>query len=167
MEKVDPKQGHFRSFLRVAARNFLSNQQQQQAAAKRGGRHVIVSLNADQASERYAREPSHEGTPEKLFERDWARSVLQTAMQRLQQEYEASDQAELFRALSPRLSGGSLESLQEVATRLSSTDGAIRVALHRLRQRFGARVREEVAGTVDDVAQVEDEIRHLMAALRP
>lgn len=154
--------GRFRSFLLTALKRFLANEWDRARAAKRGGEQVIVSLDRDTAESRYRLEPAHELTPEKLFERQWAQALLQNVFKTLRQEY--AGKAELFDQISSSLSRprGELPYV-EIAARLNSTEGAIKMAVQRLRARYRELLRAEVAQTVAHPDETEDELRHLFA----
>ena len=163
---VDRAKGKFRSFLLAALNHFLANEWDRATAAKRGGNQVLISLDDDNAEERYRREPADETTPEKLFERSWARTLLFEAMAGLRAEYAADGKAQQFEQircfLTEEAGAGSYEA---VAAQLNTSTGAVAVAVHRMRQRYRELVRREIARTVTTPAELEDEIRHLLDAL--
>ncbi len=115
----------------------------------------------------YAADPSHEQTPERLFERRYALTLLDHVMQRLRQHYETANQLTLFERLKGSLTGETADSYAEAATALAMTEGAVKVAAHRLRKRYRDLLRDEIAQTVEDSAAVDDEIRALFTALTP
>ncbi|MGL4552997.1 MAG: RNA polymerase sigma factor [Gemmataceae bacterium] len=158
---VSPERGRFRAFLLAACRNFLANQHDAAVALKRGGGAVLA---LEDAEGRYVREPHHDDTAERLFERRWATELLGRVMRRLGGEYRASGNGELYDALKARLTGGGA-GYAEVAAALGTTEGAVKAAAHRLRARYGGLLREEIAGTVASADEVEGEIRSLLAAL--
>lgn len=163
---ADPRLGRFRSYLLTALRNFLANEHHREQALKRGGGQIPVSLDAELPAARYALEPADDADPERLFERSWARSVLERTMERLEADYERRGQARLFRALKPRMAGeDDARALGVLAAELSLTEGAIKVAAHRMRQRFGTELRREIAETVSTPEEVEEELRVLFEAL--
>lgn len=163
--QADRDKGKFRSFLLAALMNFLNNEWDKKQTLKRGGQRQIISLD-DTAEERYQHEPAGHATPETLFERRWALTLMEQVLARLQQEYAAGGKAELFAKLEPCLTAEASPGLYaERAPALGMTEGATRVALHRLRRRFGELLRQEIAQTVASPAEVEDEIRHLFAAI--
>ena len=162
---ADPARGRFRSFLRAVCADFLANRRDRENALERGGR-VIVPMGSDEAEGRYASEPAHELTPERVFDRTWALTLLGRVLEQLGEEYSAGGQSVTFEALSPVLTDGPRAvSYATLAARLGTTVGAVRVSVHRLRRRYGDRLREEIAATVDDPAEVDDEIRALFDAL--
>ncbi len=162
---ADHERGKFRSFLLAALMNFLNNEWDKKQTLKRGGQRQIISLD-DTAEDRYQHEPAEQTTPEKLFERRWALTLMEQVLSRLRQEYIASSKAKLFEKLEPCLTVEASPGLYtECASTLGLTEGAIRVALHRLRRRFGELLRQEIAQTVASPAELESEIRHLFAAI--
>jgi RNA polymerase sigma-70 factor (ECF subfamily) len=162
---VDPEKGKFRSFLLAACRHFLANQHDHDRARKRGGGRRPLSIDFRDADGRYAHEPGHGETAERLFERRWALALLDQVLARLRGEYEAAGKGRLFECLKGRLTGDAGGPHARTAAELGLSEGAVKVAVHRLRKRYRELLREEIAHTVDDPAQVEDEIRALFAAL--
>ena len=166
LRSVDPAKGLFRTFLLSSLVNFLNDQHDRHQALKRGGGKQIVSWDALTAEELYQHEPAEGLTPEKMFERRWALTLIEQVLSRLRQEYEASGKIELFRQLEGCLTGGvGLGFYEETARLLGMNEGAVRVALHRLRRRLGELLRSEIAHTVTRPEQVDDEIRYLFAAI--
>lgn len=163
---VDPVRGRFRSFLLVSLKHFLSNERDRARTVKRGGRRVIESLDVQTAESRFAREPAQNRTPESLFEREWALTLLDRVQHRLAAEQVARGKSERFAVLSPHLTGDAAEHYTDAATRLGMTENAVKVAVHRLRQRFGELLREEIAETVATPEEVDDEVNTLFEALR-
>ncbi len=165
LEKVDPKKGRFRSYLICAMDHFLANHWRRAAAAKRGGGRPLLSLD-DTAEKRYAAEAATDLTPEKLYERRWALSLLERALHRLHQEYATTDRGTLYDSLKQFLSAEpEAGDYERVSAQLGISHGAVSTAVYRLRQRYQALVREDVAQTVDRREEIEDEIRSLVAAL--
>jgi RNA polymerase sigma-70 factor (ECF subfamily) len=163
---VDCAKGKFRSFLLAAMKHFLCNEWAREKTLKRGGGCTILPLDAASAETRYLREPQDLDTPEKLFERRWTLTLLDRVLGRLREDYEASGKKALFEQLQDCLTGerNSLPYAQ-IAAKLDMAEGAVKVAVHRLRQRYRAILREEIAQTLADPAEIEDEIRQLFAAL--
>jgi RNA polymerase sigma-70 factor (ECF subfamily) len=163
---ADPARGRFRSFLLADCTRFLADRREHDGAAKRGGGVAPLSIDARDAEGRYTREPAHGRTPERLFERSWALALLDAVLARLRAEYEGSGRGAAFEILKVTLTEapGSVPHA-ELARRLGSTAGAAQVAVHRLRRRYRDLVREAIAATVADEADVEGEIRDLFAAL--
>lgn len=161
---ADPRRGRFRSFLLASLKHFLMHEWQKAHAQRRGGGAIPVPLNADTGETRYGLEPVENTTAEKLYERRWALTVLDAAIARLQGEY--ADKREMFEVLKPALTGDrGLPPYAEVAVRLGMTEGAVKVAVHRLRQRYGELLRDEVAQTVASPEDIEAELRCLITAL--
>jgi len=166
LRSVDPAKGLFRTFLLSSLVNFLNDQHDRHQALKRGGGKQLVSWDALTAEELYRHEPAEGLTPEKLFERRWALTLIEQVLSRLRQEYEASGKSELFRQLEGCLTGGvDLGFYEGTARLLGMNEGAVRVALHRLRRRLGELLRSEIAHTVTCPEQVDDEIRYLFTAI--
>lgn len=160
------EKGRFRSFLLAALTNFLTNEWDKRRTLKRGGQRQFVSLDEMSAEERYRLEPVDTLTPEKLFERRWAMTLVEQVLARLRQEYTAEAKADLFGVLEPGLTGELAEgTYTEWAAALGMSQGSVKVALHRLRRRFGEALRREVAHTVDSPCEVKEEIRQLLAAI--
>ena len=166
LQKADPKYGKFRSFLLASLKNFLADEWDHSHAQKRGGDKKVLSLDFDAAASRYEREPEHPISPEKLFERSWALTVLTRAMDRLKAESSASDKQQLFEHLKIYLTAEKdAVPYRKVAGKLEMTEAAVKVAVHRLRRRYRELVRDEIAQTVTTEAQVDEEIRDLFVAL--
>jgi RNA polymerase sigma-70 factor (ECF subfamily) len=163
---ADPARGRFRSFLLTCFENYLRNEHQRQMRVKRGGRVAIVSIDAGDAETRYRREPAHVATAERLYDRRWALTVLDRTLDRLEREMAERGKGPLYERLKPALLGDSdAVGYARVASELGMTEGAVKVAAHRLRERLGALIREEIAATVADPAAIDDEIRDLFSAL--
>lgn len=166
LDYADPAQGRFRSFLLASLKHFVADEQDRARAKKRGGDRQTFSLDATEAEYRYSLEPSDGLSPEKLFERSWALTVLREALVRLRVEFAESEKQGLFEQLKSYLQGNEdMRSYAETAAALGMTEGAVRVAVHRLRQRYGQLVRREIAQTVAGPDQVDEELRQLFAAL--
>jgi RNA polymerase sigma-70 factor (ECF subfamily) len=166
LAKADPDRGRFRSFLRAVFARHLANQLDRANAQKRGGGRPALSIDACDAEGRYAREPAHELTPERIFDRSWALTLLGRVFDQLRREYDDAGRAAVFEELRTVLTRGPESgSHATIAERLGISEGAVRVAVHRLRRRYGALLRREIAATVDDPGEIDDEIRSLFAAL--
>lgn len=167
LESADPQRGRFRTFLLTALTRFLINQYEHDAAQKRGGGESPLSLSVDEGETRYLREPADHWTAERLFERRWALTVLGQTLAALRAEHETAGKLELFDALKVYLTGESgAPPLRQAAERLDMTEGSVKVAIHRLRQKYRELLRRQIAETVADESEVEDELRALLAALR-
>ncbi len=163
---VDRGAGRFRSFLLVSMKHFLANEWKAGRAAKRGGGKSPVSLDMDGAEDRFLAEPCESETPESVFERRWARVVLQRTTEALRREFESAGKRERFERLAPLLTGGSVDgSYAQIARELGQSESAVKMAVHRLRSRFGELLKQEIGVTVTDPADVEAEIRYLFDAL--
>ena len=166
LTSVRPEHGRFRSFLLASLKNLLANEWQRSQAQRRGGGRPAISLDGTEAETRYALEPADGLTPEMVFERRWALSILERTMSALRREYGTEQKRDLFEQLEGFLPGGhGTVSRTELAAKRGVKVGAIDVAIHRLRQRFGALLREQVAQTVSSEAEVDAEIRYLISVL--
>jgi RNA polymerase sigma-70 factor (ECF subfamily) len=166
LQVVDRDKGKFRSFLLTACKHFLANQRDRALARKRGGDRVHLSIDLDVAEGCYSREPAHDLTPERLFARRWALTLLEQVVVRLQEESRRNGKALLFERLKECLVGEKgVLCYDQVAQEFGLTEGAVRVAVHRLRKRYRELLCEEIAHTVHDPEQIEDEIRDLFTAL--
>lgn len=158
------ERGRFRSFLLAALKNFLVDEWRKGQSAKRGGG-CVISLDAALAEARYSAEPCHDESPDRLFDRQWALSLLEGVLQKLQQEYAARGQDALFDELRFCLAGErSAIPYAQIAARLGLTESAFKVAVHRGRQRYRTTLREEIAQTVDGEGEIEEELRFLFSA---
>lgn len=166
IRSADPARGRFRAFLLTALKRYVINEHQRGAAARRGGRHLHFQLDFAEAERAFAAEHRHDELPDRLFDRKWAAIVLARALERLRDEYTASGKADVARALLPYLTESSdLPSYRAVAADLGVSEGAVKVAVHRLRQRYGAILRAEVAETVTGGQEVDAELRDLLRAV--
>ena len=158
--------GKFRSFLLTFLKHFLADERDKAAAQKRGGGRTFVSLDETSAEERHLLDAVDQLNPDQLFERRWAETVLQQALQRLRGEYEAGGKAALFERLKDMQPGehGAL-SYAAVGGQLGMTEAAIKSAVHRLRQRHRELLREEIARTVTRPEEIDEEIRYLLRVL--
>jgi RNA polymerase sigma-70 factor (ECF subfamily) len=164
---LTPGRGRFRSFLLAALKHFLANEWDRARAEKRGGGKPLLSLDDDQAESRYRVEAVDHTTPETLFEQRWAWTVLEQVMARLRQEFVSTEKAELFEHLKSFLLVGKpdAKAYAEVADRTGLKEGTVKVAVHRLRRRYGELLRAQIAQTVADPTDVEDELRYLIRVL--
>ena len=162
---ADPVRGKFRSFLMASLRHFAANERKHAKRLKRGGAATPVSIDMKDAERQYAQEAEDGLTPEKLFVRSWAISVLEQAMDRLQDEWERSKKKAQFDALKAYLiPGKGSTTYREIAQSLNMTEGAVKVAVHRLRSAYRAQLRAVIAETVSTEEGIEDEIRDLLGA---
>jgi RNA polymerase sigma-70 factor (ECF subfamily) len=168
LEVVDPARGRFRAFLLTACKHYLAHERDKARAQKRGGDRLSFSLDFRDAESRYGIEPSQKLTPEKLFARRWALAMLDQVLASLRREYVQKNRGPLFDRLRVFLLGeNSALPHAKVARELDLTEGAVKVAAFRLRERFRELVRAEIARTVDKPEDIDDEIRALFSALGP
>lgn len=161
---VERERGRFRSWLLASMKHFLANEWDKSRAKKRGGGVATISFDAMSAETRFRHEPADTETAEKLYDRRWALTLLDQVLARLREEMSAAGKLDLFEALKFSLTGGRT-AYAEVAAALGMSEGAVKVAVHRLRERYRELIRAEIAETVATPAEVEDELRHLLAAL--
>lgn len=165
LQEADPARGRFRTFLFTCAMNFGLNEIDREQALKRGGAVAHLSLDLSRAEDGYAAAPSDGQTPETTFHRRWALDLIQRSLDHLREEH-AGDKAPLFNALSPHLLEDEARvSHRELGLSLRMSEGAVRVAAHRLRRRFAALLRQEIGRTLTDPSEIEDELRFLIQAV--
>lgn len=162
---LHPDAGRFRAFLLVSLRNFISHDREGRGALKRGGARSIESLDAMTAEARLAQEPFQLADAEAAFERRWAATVVQRAMDRLETEFRDADQIERYRLLRGLLTGEGTLPYSELAERLSVSEQGVKSMARRIRLRFGVLLRHEVQDTVHRTEDVDLEIRQLLTAL--
>jgi RNA polymerase sigma factor (sigma-70 family) len=167
---ADRERGRLRTFLLASFKHFLADEHDRQTTWRRGGRTEIVSFDAVSAEDRYAAEPREEATPERLFHRRWALTMMQRALDALERERAAAGRAEEMSALRPFLDASGLSgetAYAEAAQMLGWSVNATRVAVHRLRQRYRRLLEDQIAATleIEDPSVIEDEMRALLAAL--
>jgi DNA-directed RNA polymerase specialized sigma24 family protein len=168
LKQADRNKGRFRTFLLATLEHFLAREWSRAHRQKRGGQFNFISLDEKSAEERYRIEPADNDTPEKKFLRQWALTVLRRTMDELERECEASGKKALFEQVRPLLAGNrERDAYGGIALRLEMGEGAVRVAVHRLRQRYGELLRREISQTVEGPEEVEEELRYLLAALGP
>ena len=168
LAQVDPLKGKFRSFLLASIRNFLSKQVDRARCLKRGGKTEFVPLDAKSAEDRYQLEPTDYLTAEKIFDARWALTLLDEAMRLLSAEYAGQGKKAIVETLKPFLNPIDSEappSYERTAHQLQTSVGAVRTLVHRLRNRYTALLRAEVARTVSDPSEVDEEIHALCDAL--
>jgi RNA polymerase sigma-70 factor (ECF subfamily) len=163
---ADPERGRFRTFLLRSLENFLRTQYRDVTTQKRGGAAELLSLELQTAEGRYETEPADNLSPSVVFERQWAGTVLETVLTGLRKEFSGSGRLELFNALEPHLWGDDTSTpYASIAEALGMTLVAVRVTVHRLRQRFHELLRSEISDTVETPNDVEDELRYLRRVL--
>lgn len=163
LQTSDPNRGRFRNFLKSSMTNFMTQQWRHEAAQKRGGGKPVVSIDFSNAELRYSNEPSHELTPERLFDRRWALTLLEQAIHELSADYEMSQQQELFNELRCHLIQELSAPYLAIARRLSMSESAVKVAAFRMREKYRLKLRQLIAQTVCQGEDVDDEIRQLFA----
>ena len=165
LSDVAPTLGRFRSFLLASVQHFLSDSRDRERAAQRGGGRSPISLDEAFAEESYRREPHTELTPEEIFERRWALTVIERAVERLREDSERRGKLAQFERLKEFLTGATADTHRKAGADLGMTEDAVKVAVHRLRRRYGEMLRLEVEETVADPDQVDGEIRHLLEVI--
>jgi RNA polymerase sigma-70 factor (ECF subfamily) len=161
-----PEKGRFRSFLLASMNYYLADLTDRERAAKRGGGKVPLALDALAAEERYRLEPVDRLTPEMIYERRWALTLLDRALARLEAEFGEAARIDLFRAVRPILfDPGAAQQYQQLSSTLGMSPGTLRVAVHRIRQRCRELFRDEVARTIDNPAEINEELRYLQRVL--
>jgi RNA polymerase sigma-70 factor (ECF subfamily) len=167
LRAVVPGKGKFRTFLLIAVKHFLANERDRARAQKRGGGRSLHGLDFDQAERTYSLEPYHTLTPEKHFDRRWAVTLLNQVVVQLRDESIQGGRAQLFEMLKGFLSGeGATVSYAEAAAALNMSEGAVRVAVHRLRARYRDLLRAQIGRTVNHPSEIDSEIRELFAAFQ-
>ena len=166
LARADREKGKFRSFLLMAMKRFLANEWDKAQAIKRGGHIRLVPFQFGTAETRYSQEPAGASTPDQVFEKQWALTLLQSVLQRLRADYEEDGKGQLFGVLEPCLIGNrEAQPYAALAAQLGMTDGAVRMAVSRLRERYRQCLKDEIAKTVAAPAEVDEELRHLFRAL--
>lgn len=164
---AEPERGRFRSFLLASVQHFLCNESDRQQAQKRGGGQKLVALDFQRHDSRHRFEPADLADPERIFMRAWALTLLEQVMSKLRAEHVQAGKELIFEKLKGSLSRGAADiSGAEIAAELGMSPNAVKVAAHRLRRRYRELLRAEIAQTLADPADIDDEIRELFAALR-
>jgi RNA polymerase sigma-70 factor (ECF subfamily) len=164
LDRAEPEKGRFRAFLLTSLKFFVADEEDRQRAGKRGGG-AVLPLEFLSGEERYQREPAHDETPEWIFERRWALSVLDRVLDKLRDEFVQHGRTEHFERLKGFLLGHSDAPYAALAREMKTSEGALKVAIHRLRKRYRVLFRQEIADTVADPAEVESELRYLAVIL--
>jgi len=166
LAKAHPAKGRFRSWLLASLRHFLANEQARASAQKRGGGRTPISLDAASAETRYGLEPADHATPDRLFERNWALTLLEEVLKRLRAEQADAGKLAQFEQLEDCLMGElPAPRYAELAARLGASQEALRMTVSRLRRRYRDLLRAEIAHTVSTPAEIDEEIRHLLGVL--
>jgi DNA-directed RNA polymerase specialized sigma24 family protein len=158
--------GRFRSFLLASLKHFLLNEWKRAHRLKRGGGQTVISFDAAHAEARYIAEPASDLTPDRIYERRWAMTLLEQTVARLREEHAANGRLEFFEALQDALTDEeSTATYAKLGQRLGLSAAAVKMAVHRLRRRYREILREEIAHTVASPDEVDDELQHLFMAL--
>lgn len=166
LAKADPQKGKFRTFLLAGLKNLVCDELDKAGRLKRGGGQAVISIDEQAAEGRYGLEPVDELTPERLFERSWGTTLLERVASRLREEYVAAGKGELYEQLTEfRLDASEQRAYAEVAAVLGLSESAVKSAIRRMRQRHHQLVREEIAQTVADPSEVDEEIRYLLGVM--
>ena len=163
---ADRERGRFRSYLLGAMKHFLANEWHRAQTQKRGGQVQFIEWDALDPEARYAGASKQSDNPEHLFDREWALETIAGALQALRDEMVKAGKSEQFDALKGSLPGEDESPREEIAARLDMSEGAVKVAVHRLRQRYRKLLRAAIAETVSNEADLNDEMRYLAAVLR-
>jgi RNA polymerase sigma-70 factor (ECF subfamily) len=167
LQAADPRRGKFRSFLLTVFKHFLSKERDRANAQKRGGGRRFLPLDFQAGETRYHLEPADRGTPDTIYQRRWALTLLEQALARLRQEFTGSGKRQLFETLKATLTGdGSAGPYAQIGETLGITEQAVKVAVHRMRQRYKELLRDEIAQTVSSSEEIDDELRDLFNAVR-
>jgi RNA polymerase sigma-70 factor (ECF subfamily) len=166
-DRADPERGRFRSFLLSSFRNYMSDEFGRSQSQRRGGGLSPLPFEVSNGEAMYLREPADDETPERIFERRWARTLLDRAAAQLREEFIRHDRLEHFHKLKPCLHGESDVSYAELARQLETTEAALKVAIHRLRKRYRDLLRAEIADIVANPEDIDSELRYLITALAP
>lgn len=167
LASVDQTKGRFRTFLLASLKNFLCNEWDRAQAQKRGGGAQLISINGEDAEIILGKRLADDRSPDRLFDRQWALLMLERVLDSVRVDYEAAHKGKLFESLKTTLIGGEESAHAEIAKNLGMSEGAVKVAAHRLRSRYREALRTEIAQTVASTEEVDTEWRDLMAALTP
>jgi RNA polymerase sigma-70 factor (ECF subfamily) len=164
LDRADPEKGRFRSFLLTSLKFFVADEEDRRRARKRGGG-MVVAIECSSGEERYQREPAHDETPERIYERRWALLLIDRVIEKLRDEFVNQGRPDHFERLKVFLVGHSDAPYAALAREMNTSEGALKVAIHRLRKRYRELFRQEIADTVADAAEVESELRFLASVL--
>jgi RNA polymerase sigma-70 factor (ECF subfamily) len=166
LQAADPERGRFRSFLLAAVKHFLANERKAARTQKRGGGQQVLSLDFQLAEATYQNEPADERTPEQLFEQQWAVLLLERVLQRLEHEnLSAGKEAAWPLYRSALIPASDTLSYADIAAQLGTTEAVVKMTVHRLRKRYRELLRDEIAQTVAEPAEIEQEMRDLLLLL--
>jgi RNA polymerase sigma-70 factor (ECF subfamily) len=163
---ADPQQGRFRSYLLGAMKHFLANEWHKTKTQKRGGQVQFVDWDAMDPEARYAESARQSDNPEHLFDREWALETIAGSLQILRDEMKKAGKSGQFEALKGSLTGEDMPPSLKIAEQLGMSEGAVKVVVHRLRRRYGKLLRDAIADTVSNEADLKDEMRYLVSVLR-
>jgi RNA polymerase sigma factor (sigma-70 family) len=166
LQSADPARGRFRSFLLTIFQRFLARQYHEARTEKRGGKWTRIAFDPDSSESRYIQSSAAEQSPEHLFDREWALTLLTQVLEQLQAEYSSRGKSDLFNSCRPFLIGASSGDYASLAGKLSMSEGALRVAIHRMRDRYRDLLRQTVASTVSSPEEIDGELAELRRALR-
>jgi RNA polymerase sigma factor (sigma-70 family) len=166
LRNVRREKGKFRSFLLASFTNYMAHEHERSQALKRGGGSAPLSIDVAEAEGRYALEPIDIDSPDRIYDRRWALTLLENVLKRLRAEHESRNQMDIFEAFKPALTGEDpLESHAALAKRFGASEGAIKVSVFRFRRRYRELIRDEIAQTVAAPDEIDAELKHLLAAL--
>jgi RNA polymerase sigma factor (sigma-70 family) len=165
LKSVDREKGKFRTFLLAAMRNFLASDWEKRNRLKRGGGCTVLSIDAEHAENRFALEPAHYGTPDHAFDRSWVETLVELVLNKLEKEYAAAGELDRFLALRLALMGDREVRYKQLGGQLELSEAGIKTAVRRMRLRFGDLLRQELAQTLAEGVNVDEELRHLFVAL--
>jgi RNA polymerase sigma-70 factor (ECF subfamily) len=165
-ERANREKGRFRSFLLGALQHFLSDASDRERSQKRGGGVALLSFSFETGESNYALEPSHMETPERIFERKWARTVLDRVMKSLSDEFDANGKLAFFKRIQAYLTGDGDLAYASLGAELNLTESGVKSAIRRMRQRYRDLLREEVAATISDPSELDDELQSLLRSIR-
>jgi RNA polymerase sigma-70 factor (ECF subfamily) len=164
-ERASPEKGRFRAFLLGAVKNFLADANARENTQKRGGGTPTLAFDFESGESDYSREPSHDETPERVFQRKWARALLDRVVANLRDEFRQEGKVDLFEHLKCYLAGDGGPKYAELAPRLNISESGVKSAIRRMRQRYADLVRAEVSSTLGDPSETDDEVRFLLRAI--
>lgn len=166
LQTADQSRGRFRTFLLSALNNFMKNEWRKESAQKRGGGRQILSIDFDVGEARYKSEPFHSLTPEKIFERSWAMTLLGRTFDELAQKYSETGKTEIYESLKPYLAGQGDVAYAEIAEQLNMSEGSVKVAVHRMRKTCREVLREQISQTVESNDEIDAEINELFEIMQ-
>lgn len=167
LQTADPDRGRFRAFLLTMVKHFLSNEREKAGALKRGGAVRLISIDANLSEQRYQSQPAAARTAEQAYDRQWAMSVIDQSLTRLRESYTQEGKSDLYQQLLPLLAPATDNpTYNAIGMELGFSEGAIKMAVQRMRQRYRDLLRQEVASTLNTGDDLNDEINRLIVAVR-